>query len=259
MKQKKTINTSHDDEATAKLGFLSLLRRWFLAGLLVSAPIILTFYGTWILISFIDGHANKLVPSQFNPSTYVDVPIPGIGIIFVGTLIVLIGALTTGLMGKTLVSLGESLLNRVPVIRSLYGATKQIMETVMSNRSDTFREVVLLEYPRPDVWVIGFITGATRGEVQNRSSEQLVNIFVPTTPNPTSGFLLFCPREDVITLDMGVEEAVKMVVSAGIITPDDPKVKRKTILFKKGNNKTAKKKTTKKKPTKKKAAKPRRS
>ena len=123
--------------------------------------------------------------------------------------------------------IGEKLLGRLPVVRTVYGATKQIMETVMASQSDAFREVVLIEYPRRGIWAIGFVTGSTKGEVQNMSSENLINVFVPTTPNPTSGFLLFFPREDTISLDMGVEEAVKMVVSGGIVTPDDPRSSRK--------------------------------
>ena len=107
----------------------------------------------------------------------------------------------------------------MPVVRSIYGATKQILETVISTQSDAFREVVLVEYPRKELWVIGFVTGNTKGEVAGCIASPMVNIFVPTTPNPTSGFLLFCPREDVIFLKMTVEEAVKMVVSGGIVTP----------------------------------------
>ena len=145
-----------------------------------------------------------------------------------------------------MIRVGERLLGRLPVVRSLYGATKQIMETVMASQSDAFREVVLIEYPRRGIWAIGFVTGSTKGEVQNMSSENLINVFVPTTPNPTSGFLLFFPREDTISLDMGVEEAVKMVVSGGIVTPDDPKANRNSAPLNKTKPKTAKKASKKK-------------
>ena len=122
-------------------------------------------------------------------------------------------------MGRYIIRLGEAILNRMPVVRSIYGATKQILETVISTQSDAFREVVLVEYPRRELWVIGFVTGNTKGEVAGHIAYSMVNVFVPTTPNPTSGFLLFCPREDVIFLKMTVEEAVKLVVSGGIVTP----------------------------------------
>lgn len=241
-------NTEQDPQKRSVFGHL---RRWFFAGLLVSAPILLTVYITWLLVNLIDGYAANLVPTQFNPATYTDFPIPGVGIVFAVVLIIIIGALTTGLLGRSLIKFGEGLLSRVPVMRSLYGATKQIMETVMASQSDAFREVVLIEYPRRGIWVIGFVTGNTKGEVQNISSENLINIFVPTTPNPTSGFLLFLPREEAISLDMGVEEAVKMVVSGGIVTPNDPRAKRKASPLNATKKPAAKKSSAKKKSAKK--------
>ncbi|MEK9853347.1 MAG: DUF502 domain-containing protein, partial [Rhodobiaceae bacterium] len=136
-------------------------------------------------------------------------------------LITVIGAVAAGLLGRWIIKLGESILNRMPVVRSIYGASKQILETVISTQSDAFREVVLVEYPRKGLWVIGFVTGGTKAEVARRIDIDMVNVFVPTTPNPTSGFLLFCPRKDVIFMDMSVEDAVKLVVSGGIVTPPD--------------------------------------
>ena len=177
-----TAAATPDASASGKRTLLGLLRRWFFAGLLVSAPILLTVYITWLLVNLIDGYASSLVPANLNPSSYVDFPIPGIGIIFGVVLIIIIGALTTGLLGRSLIKIGEGMLGRVPVIRSVYGATKLIMETVMASQSDAFREVVLIEYPRRGIWAIGFVTGATKGEVQNLSTENLVNVFVPTTP-----------------------------------------------------------------------------
>ena len=117
---------------------------------------------------------------------------------------------------------GESILNRMPVVRTIYGASKQILETVISAQSDAFRDAVLVEYPRRGLWVIGFVTGGTKGEVAERMDGNMVNVFIPTTPNPTSGFLLFCPRNEVIYLDMSVEDAVKLVVSGGIVHPPEP-------------------------------------
>ena len=118
---------------------------------------------------------------------------------------------------------GERVLDKMPVVRTIYGAIKQIMETVMSTNSESFREVVLVEYPRKGIWVIGFVTGETKGEVQSLNKNQLINIFIPTTPNPTSGFLLFLPKQDLVYLDMKVEDAVKMVISGGIVTPSQNK------------------------------------
>ena len=236
---------------------MGIFKRWFFAGLLITAPIMLTVYITWLFINIIDGYVSGLLPSYLQPSTYFDADIPGFGIVIGVVIIILIGALTTGLLGRSLISIGENIVGRLPVVRSVYGATKQIMETVMASQSDAFREVVLLEYPRKGIWVIGFVTGATKGEVQNISKETLINVFVPTTPNPTSGFLLFIPRGDAIKLDMGVEDAVKMVVSGGIVTPEDTKSDRKAVALTKAKtvqNPSASKKSTAKKTAKKKAS-----
>ena len=143
--------------------------------------------------------------------------IPGAGLIIGLILITVIGAVAAGFLGRWLIGLGESILNRMPVVRTIYGASKQILETVISAQSDAFRDAVLVEYPRRGLWVIGFVTGGTKGEVAERMDGNMVNVFIPTTPNPTSGFLLFCPRNEVIYLDMSVEDAVKLVVSGGIV------------------------------------------
>jgi len=143
-------------------------------------------------------------------------------------LITLIGAVAAGFLGRWIIRLGESILNRMPVVRSIYGAIKQILETVISTQSDAFREVILVEYPRRGMWVIGFVTGSSKEEVARRMDGEMVNVFVPTTPNPTSGFLLFCPRDEVIFMDMSVEDAVKLVVSGGIVTPPDDAAKGKS-------------------------------
>ena len=249
---------------SAKPSLMSLLRGWFFAGLLVTAPIAVTIYVVWLIISFVDNQVKALLPSDLK----FILELPGFGLVIGVVAIILVGALTTNLIGVSLIRIGESMVNRVPVARSVYGAIKQIMETVMASQSDAFREVVLIEYPRRGIWAIGFVTGSTRGEVQNMSSENLINVFVPTTPNPTSGFLLFFSREHAITLDMSVEEAVKMVVSGGIVTPDDPRAKRsraslaagaagggtKRKAGRKAGKKTARRKTARKKTAPKRAA-----
>jgi len=162
-----------------------------------------------------------LVPVKYNPETYLPFGLPGLGLILVIVTLILIGALTAGFFGRLWMRVSEQVLARMPVIRSVYGAVKQILETVLAQQSDAFREAVLVEYPRRGIWAIAFITGTTEGEVQNVTEDECINIFLPTTPNPTSGFLLFVPKEDLVHLDMGVEEAIKMVISGGIVTPPD--------------------------------------
>ena len=239
------INDS--DPETLKRGLLARFRGWFFTGLLVTAPVLLTVYITWAAIKLIDGQVNKLIP-EFSSWNLGDVP--GAGLVVGAMLITLVGALAAGFLGRWIINFGEALLNRMPVVRSIYGATKQILETVISTQSDAFREVVLVEYPRRGLWVIGFVTGATKGEVARLVPGSNVNVFIPTTPNPTSGFLLFCPIKDIVYLDMGVEEAVKLVVSGGIVSPPD-RVMEKRVAAKNRVKKAANKKVASKKAPKK--------
>ncbi|MBT6123053.1 MAG: DUF502 domain-containing protein [Candidatus Puniceispirillum sp.] len=226
------------------------IRSWFFTGLVVTAPVLLTIYITWSAIEIIDGQVANLLP-HFAETAYSE--IPGIGLLIGFALITIIGALAAGFIGRWLINFGESLLNRMPVVRSIYGAIKQILETVVSAQSDAFREVVLVEYPRKGLWVIGFVTGNTKGEVDRLIDHDMVNVFIPTTPNPTSGFLLFCPKKEIEFLEMEVEEAVKMVVSGGIVTPPDrsggKKISKKAAPKKARVTKTASTKAVAKKKT----------
>ncbi len=197
------------------------LRAYFFAGILVTAPIFITVYVALLFIDFVDAKVTPLIPVKYNPETYLPFAIPGLGLIILFVGLTLIGMLMAGFMGRLFTRFTESLLNRMPVIRSVYKAVKQILETVLAQQSNAFREAVLVEYPRRGIWAIAFITGRTEGEVQNITEEECINIFLPTTPNPTSGFLLFVPKSDLIPLSMTVEEAIKMVISGGIVTPPD--------------------------------------
>ena len=195
------------------------LRTYFLTGVIVAAPISITVFLVWQFLSFLDTHVAGLLPARYNPETYLPFSLPGLGLLIMLAFLTLVGMLTAGLAGRTLVRMGERLLSRMPVIRSVYGTLKQIFETILAQKSRSFREVVLVEYPRRGLGAIGFVTGPTRGEVQARSEDELVNVFLPTTPNPTSGFLLFVPKRDLIHLDMTIEEGIKLVISGGIVTP----------------------------------------
>lgn len=207
-----------------KKGLMARIRSWFLTGLLVTAPVMLTIYITWLFIDIIDSNVNALIPNRLRELIEIKAPhigaLPGLGLLIGLIVITFIGALAAGFFGRWLIRIGENILNRMPVVRTIYGASKQILETILTTQSNAFREVVLVEYPRKNLWVVGFVTGNTEGEVGRKISDDTVNVFIPTTPNPTSGFLLFCPKKDLIYLDMGVEDAVKLVVSGGIVTPD---------------------------------------
>ena len=206
-----------------KHGFLGRLRGYMIAGVLVTAPVGITFYLAYVFLTFIDNQVTPLIPEQYNPNFYLPFGIPGLGLIVLILALTIIGWLTAGIVGRFVVGLGERIVHRMPVVRSVYGATKQIIETVVAQQSEAFRQVVLFEYPRRGCWAMGFMTGRTVGEVQNLTTDDVVNVFLPTTPNPTSGYLLFVPRSELVVLSMSVEEGIKMVVSGGIVTPPDPR------------------------------------
>ncbi|MSP84140.1 MAG: DUF502 domain-containing protein [Alphaproteobacteria bacterium] len=198
------------------------LRTYFITGIIVSAPIGLTIYLVALFIDFVDSKVIPLFPARYNPETYLPFSVPGLGIIIVAALLTLIGALSVGLIGRTAVRMSERLVERMPIIRSIYGALKQVFETALSGTTRTFRDVVLIQF-RPGIWSIGFVTNTTQGEVQNLTADEVVSVFVPTVPNPTTGLLLFVPRGTLHFLHMTPEEGIKMIMSGGIITPPDPR------------------------------------
>ncbi len=212
-------------------GIAARLRNYFIAGILVTAPIGLTVYLVWVFVGIVDGWVTPLIPPRYNPATYLPFGIPGFGLVVAIISLILIGALTSNLLGRLFLRLSDRLLARMPVVRGLYSAIKQLTETVFGTRSTAFRQVVLIEYPRRGIWGMAFITGVTEGEVQELTDTEVVNVFLPTTPNPTSGFLLFVPRRDVVVLNMTVEEGIKMVISGGIVSPPDrrPEEMRKRL------------------------------
>lgn len=204
-----------------KQRFLARLRNYFLAGIVVTAPISITIYVAALFINFVDSKVTPLIPAAYNPETYLPFSLPGLGLLIVIIVMAIIGAVTAGFVGRAFIGWGEQILARMPVVRSIYSALKQIFESVLAEKSRAFRQVVLIEYPRKGCWALGFATGTTKGEVQHAIKDEVVNVFLPTTPNPTSGYLLFLPRSDVIFLSMTVEQGIKMVISGGVVTPSE--------------------------------------
>jgi uncharacterized membrane protein len=201
-------------------GFWHGARANFLTGLVVVAPIVLTLYLTWAFITFVDAKVVPLVPAPYNPRTYIDADIPGFGLVIFIVFTTIVGYFAKRVFGRQLIRLGENIVSRMPVVRSVYNALKQIVETVLSQSKSSFRQACLVEYPRRDIWAIAFIATDTTGEImEKRGGDEMVSVFLPTTPNPTSGFLLFVPKKDVILLDMTIEEAAKLVISAGLVVP----------------------------------------
>ena len=226
-------------------GFAARMRNYFLAGVLVTAPVGITFWIAWNLVEFIDDSVMPLVPRAWNPETYLPFSLPGIGLIVAVVILILIGFATAGFLGRTITAQSERILARVPVVRSVYSATKQLFETVLAQKSTAFRQVALIEYPSRGVWAVGFVTGETVGEVQDLTDDTTINVFVPATPNPTTGFLLFVPNRDVHVLDMTVEEGIKLVISGGIIAPPEREGAPRAAAVPASDLKPAKKRTGK--------------
>jgi len=212
---------AESDETQHYIGSGTRLRNYFLTGLIIVGPISITVYIIWGFIHFVDAWVKPLIPAAYNPETYLPFALPGAGLIFAVLGIIIIGALTANLFGRTLVSYGETIVDRMPVVRNVYNALKQIFETVLSQSNTSFKKVGLIEYPRKGIYSICFIATDTSGELREKwpGDDEPVSVFLPTTPNPTSGYLLFVPRHDIVVLDMTVEEGAKLVISAGLVTP----------------------------------------
>ncbi len=206
----------------AKSGIFARFRGYFLAGILVTAPIGITVYLTYSFFVLVDSQVRGLLPlEKIIPPEYEYYALPGLGIIAAVLFFILVGWFAKNFLGRLTIRVSEYIVDRLPVVNAVYGAIKQIFETVMASKSDAFKDVVMFEYPRKGIWVMGFVTGNTKGEVQSLTDTEVVNVFLPTTPNPTSGFLLFVPKKDLTYMKMGVEEAIKMIVSGGIVTPPE--------------------------------------
>jgi uncharacterized membrane protein len=233
----ETSNPEHSRDGLAeplilppkRHGIATRIRNYFLTGIVVAAPIGLTIYITTWFIDLVDNWFTPLIPAAYRPDNFLPVEVPGLGLIIAFVLLTLLGAITANFIGRTILNAGERLVARMPVVRSIYGAIKQIFETVISQSNQSFREVGLIEYPRKGIYSICFITTRTKNEIATRTGHELVSVFVPTTPNPTSGFLLFVPMDEITILDMTIEEGAKMIISAGLVEPphklsEDPDV-----------------------------------
>lgn len=200
------------------------LRSYFLTGFIITAPLAITIYLVWTFIHWVDSWVKPYIPQAYNPDNYLPFAVPGFGLIVAIFLITAVGFLTANIVGRSVVKYGEDLLGRMPLVRNLYRGLKQIFNTVLSEKTNTFKKVGLIQYPREGLWAIVFIATEAEGEVQHRLDDAHagdgIAVFLPTTPNPTSGFLLFVPKSDVMILDMSVEEAAKLVISAGLVTPE---------------------------------------
>jgi uncharacterized membrane protein len=199
------------------------IRNSFLTGLVITAPLTITLYLTWWFVNLIDGWVKPLIPSAYLPDNYLPFAIPGFGIVVAFLGLTLLGFLTTNLVGRGLINLGESLLEQMPIVRGLYKGVKQIFETIFSTNGTTFRKVGLVEFPVKGTWSIVFIAAPPSEEIAaslpNAEKEEHIGVFMPCTPNPTTGYFFYLPRKDVVELSISVEAAAKLVMSAGMIQP----------------------------------------
>jgi len=213
---------------------LSGLRNSFLTGIIVIAPIGLTVWLIWTLVGWVDSWVLPFVPAAYQPESLLNwalgypeppvrISVRGVGVVVFLVFTILIGWIAKGLVGRSFIRWGEDLVGRLPVVRSIYNALKQIAETVFSQSESNFEKACLIEFPRDGTWAIGFVTKRPQGELRRRLEigEEIVTVFMPTTPNPTTGFLMFVPKSRVKILDMKIEEAAKVIISAGLVYPDD--------------------------------------
>lgn len=212
-----------DNIIKTRSGFATRMRNYFLTGMIICAPIAITAYLSLALIRWVDGWVKPYLPKAYNPETYLPFDIPGYGVIVAGVTITLVGFLAANFVGRSIVSFGERLLDRMPIVRSVYSALKQIFQTALAEKSDSFKEAALIEYPRKGLYAVVFVATSAKGEIAETLDpmhKETIAVFLPTTPNPTSGFLLFVPKDEIMRLSMTVEEAAKLVISAGLVTPE---------------------------------------
>ena len=221
---------------------LARLRTSFLTGIVLIAPVALTIWLIWSVIGWFDGFVLHFVPDAYRPEEILNtifgydlkLNIRGVGVVVFLVFATLVGWLAKGLIGRSFIKYAENLVNRMPVVRSFYSGIKQIAETVFAQQERSFEKACMIEYPRKGIWAIGFISTTAKGEIADRNSSNgpMVSVFVPTTPNPTSGFLLFFPKKDIIELDMSIKDAAKLVISAGLVYHPAKKASQKDKIYK---------------------------
>ena len=208
---------------TPRMPVATRLRNNFLAGLIICAPIAITIWLTWTFIHWSDSWVRPYIPARWNPESYLNFAIPGFGLLIAVVLITVVGFLGKNLIGQSIVRFGESIVQRMPLVRTIYRSVKQIFETVLKEQANSFKKVGLIEYPGPGLWALIFIATDAKGEIASKfdaMGQDMVAVFLPPTPVPTAGFLIFVPREKIVMLDMSPEDAAKFLISGGLVAPE---------------------------------------
>ncbi|MFA7667138.1 MAG: DUF502 domain-containing protein [Burkholderiaceae bacterium] len=196
------------------------MRKYFVTGLLIWVPLVITIWVLNLIVTTMD-QSLQLLPEQWHPRLYLGTQVPGMGVLLTFAVVLVTGLLARNFIGERLIGYWEGLLGRIPIVRSIYSSVKQVSDTILSPNGQAFRRALLVQYPRTGVWTIGFQTGSPAEEVRRHVATDMVSVYVPTTPNPTSGFFLMVPRAETIELNMSVDEALKYVVSMGVVAPRD--------------------------------------
>ncbi|MBO9098361.1 MULTISPECIES: DUF502 domain-containing protein [Rhizobium] len=211
------------EKTTTRLSVAARIRNNFLTGLIICAPIAITLWLTWSVVHWADSWVEPYIPARYDPESYLNFAVPGTGLVMAMIFITIIGFLGKNLIGQSIVQFGESLVRRVPLVRTIYKSLKQIFETVLKEKSNSFKQVGLIEYPSPGLWSLVFVATDAKGEIAskfNAMGVDMVSVFLPPTPVPTAGFLVFVPREKIVILDMSPEDGARLLISGGLVTPD---------------------------------------
>jgi uncharacterized membrane protein len=215
-----TDRTQQEQQSPARAGIAGRIRNYFLTGLIVTGPVAVTLWLIWWFVTWVDGLVRPLIPEAYRPETHLPLNIPGFGLVIAFLALTLLGFLTANFIGTKLVDLGEGLLNRMPIVRPIYRTSKQIFQTLFSSSGSSFRRVGLVEFPSPGMWSLVFLTQTPSDDIAARlPATEHVAAFMPCTPNPTTGFFFYVPRRDVIEIDISVEQAMQLLMSAGMVQP----------------------------------------
>ena len=209
-------------EPPRKVGLFAWLRGRFFAGMVIAAPLAATYFILQFLITFIDNRVKPLLPPLLKPETYTNYAIPGFGVLVLVIALTILGAVTANLVGRSLLAATDRILSRIPLVRNVYAALKQLTEVLANNQQASFDRCVMVEYPKRGSWCLGFVSSHAKGEIGVKLSTEMIGVFIPTTPNPTSGFLIYVHPSEVIDMDMSVEDGAKMILTAGLVVPDYP-------------------------------------
>jgi uncharacterized membrane protein len=223
-----TVTTGPSPPEEIQRGLMARFRNYFLTGLIVAGPIAITLYLTWWFVTWVDGLVRPFVPVAYRPETYLPFPLPGTGLIFAIFALTMLGFLTANLVGRKLVDYGERLVGRMPVVRAIYRSLKQVFETLFSGQGSSFRRVGLVEFPAPGMWSIVLISQAPSDEVFAHlpGTEEHLSVFLPCSPNPTTGFFFYVPKSKVIEVEMSTEDAATLIMSAGVVQPGSDQQKK---------------------------------